>query len=281
MKKVVISSDSTCDLSKELIAKYDIKIIPMPITMGTDSYLDGVDATALDVFNFFETTGDLAKSSATPVPTYQEFFKKYTDEGYEVVHISLSSNLSATHNNSCLAAEDYEGCYCVDSKNLSTGIGLLVIEAATARDKGMAASEIAEHITALRDKVNASFVIDTLKYLAKGGRCSSVAALGANMLQLKPCIEVQDGSMSVTKKYRGKFSACLASYVSDRLKDDDNIDTSRIFVTHSHCSPEVVEMVKQEVSKYKKFDEILETTAGCTISVHCGPNTLGILYLNK
>lgn len=281
MKKVIISSDSTCDLSKELISKYDIKIIPMPITMGTDSYLDGVDATALDVFKYFETTGDLAKSSATPVSTYQEFFKKYIDEGYEIVHIGLSSNLSATYNNSLIAVEDYEGCYSVDSKNLSTGIGLLVLEAATARDKGMSASDIAEHVTTVRDKVNASFVVDTLKYLAKGGRCSSVAALGANMLQLKPCIEVRDGSMSVTKKYRGKYSACLASYVSDRLKDNDNVDTSRIFVTHSHCSPEVVEMVKQEIAKYKKFDEVLETTAGCTISVHCGPNTLGILYLNK
>lgn len=281
MKKVIITSDSTCDLSEELISKYDIKIIPMPITMGTDSYLDGVDATALDVFKYFESTGDLAKSSATPVPTYQEFFKKYIDDGYEVVHIGLSSNLSATYNNSLLAGETLEGCYCVDSKNLSTGIGLLVIEAALQRDEGLSASEIAKSIEARCDKVNASFVIDTLKYLAKGGRCSSVAALGANMLQLKPCIEVQNGSMSVTKKYRGKFSACLASYVSDRLKDNDNIDTSRFFVTHSHCSPEIVEMVKQEVAKYKNFDEILETTAGCTISVHCGPNTLGILYFNK
>lgn len=281
MKKVIISSDSTCDLSNELIAKYDIKIVPMPITMGTDSYLDGVDATALDVFKYFETTGELAKSSASPVSTYHDFFKKYIDDGYEIVHISLSSNLSATHNNSLMASKEFEGCYSIDSKNLSTGTGLLVIEAAIQRDNGLSAAEIAENIQARAEKVNASFVIDTLKYLAKGGRCSSVAALGANMLQLKPCIEVNNGSMSVTKKYRGKFSACLANYVSDRLKDNDGIDTSRIFVTHSHCSPEVVEMVKQEVAKYKKFDEILETTAGCTISVHCGPNTLGILYFNK
>ena len=281
MKKVIISSDSTCDLSKEIVAKYDIKIVPMPITMGTESYLDGVDATALDVFKYFETTGDLAKSSATPVPAYEEFFKKYVDDGYEVVHINLSSNLSATHSNALLASEEIEGCYCVDSKNLSTGIGLLVIEAATLRDNGLSAAEIAENIKSRVEKVNSSFVIDTLKYLAKGGRCSSIAALGANMLQLKPCIEVANGSMSVTKKYRGKFSACLANYVSDRLKDNENVDTAKIFITHSHCSPEVIEIVKQEVAKYKKFDEIFETTAGCTISVHCGPNTLGILYFNK
>ena len=281
MKKVIITSDGACDLSKEIISKYDIKVIPMPITMGTDSYLDGIDATALDVFKFFEDTGDLAKSSATPVPTYEQEFKKYLDEGYEVVHIGLSSKLSATFNNSVLSSEDLEGCYCVDSKNLSTGIGLLVIEAAIARDKGMSAAEIAEHVSSLTKKVSASFVIDTLKYMVKGGRCSSVAALGANMLQLKPCIEVNDGAMSVVKKYRGKLSACLTSYIKDRLENNDNIDTSRIFVTHSHCSPEIVELVKSEVSKYKKFDEILETTAGCTISVHCGPNTLGILFFNK
>lgn len=281
MKKVIITSDGACDLSKEIVEKYNIKVIPMPITMGTDSYLDGVDASALDVFKFFETTGDLAKSSATPVPTYEEIFKNYINEGYEVVHIGLSSKLSATFNNSSLASEEIEGCYCVDAKNLSTGIGLLVIEAAIARDKGMSAAEIAEYISSRTEKVNASFVIDTLKYMVKGGRCSSVAALGANMLQLKPCIEVNDGAMSVVKKYRGKLSACLANYVKDRLENNDNVDTSRIFVTHSHCSPETVELVRKEVAKYKKFDDILETTAGCTISVHCGPNTLGILFFNK
>lgn len=281
MKKVIITSDGSCDLSKELAKKYDVRIIPMPITMGTSSYLDGVDATSLDVFKFFETTGELAKSSATPIPTYQEIFKQYIDEGYEIVHISLSSKLSSTYNNSVLASEDLEGCYCVDAKNLSTGIGLLVIEAAIARDKGMSAAEIAEHITAMTEKVASSFVIDTLKYMAKGGRCSSVAALGANMLQLKPCIEVNDGAMSVVKKYRGKLSVCLENYVRDRLENNDNIDTTRIFITHSHCSPEIVDLVKKEIAKYKKFDEVLETTAGCTISVHCGPNTLGILYFNK
>lgn len=281
MKKVIITTDGACDLSKEIVEKYGINVIPMPITMGTESYLDGVDATALDVFKFFEKTGELAKSSATPIPTYQQIFQKYIDDGYEVVHIGLSSKLSATYNNASLAAKEIDGCYCVDSKNLSTGIGLLVLEAAEARDKGMSASEIAERITSLAEKASASFVIDTLKYMVKGGRCSSVAALGANMLQLKPCIEVNDGAMSVVKKYRGKLSACLTNYVKDRLENNDNIDTSRIFVTHSHCSPEIVELVKKEVSKYKKFDEILETTAGCTISVHCGPNTLGILYFNK
>lgn len=281
MKKVIISSDSTCDLSKELVEKYDIRILPMPITMGTDSYLDGVDATAKDIFKYFETTGELAKSSATPVQSYIDWFAKLTADGSEVVHIGLSSKLSATYSNSCIAAEEFNGCYCVDSLNLSTGIGQLVLEAAIARDKGMPAAEIAELVTKKREKLNVSFVIDTLKYMAKGGRCSSVAALGANLLQLKPCISVTDGAMSVEKKYRGKLSVCLANYISDRLKDRDDIDTSRIFITHSHCSPEIVETAKREVLKYQKFDEILETTAGCTISVHCGPNTLGILYFNK
>lgn len=281
MKKVIISSDSTCDLSPELIEKYDIKVIPMPVTMGTDSYLDGVDVTALDIFKFFETNNELAKSSATPVQSYREWFKKHTEDGSEIVHFSISSKLSATYNNSCIAAKEFDGCYSIDSKNLSTGIGLLILEAATARDNGMSAAQIAEHVTSLRDKLNVSFVIDTLKYMAKGGRCSSVTALGANLLQLKPCIEVSDGSMSVVKKYRGKLSACIANYISDRLKDRDDIDTKRIFVTHSHCSPEIVEMAKKEVAKYQKFDEILETTAGCTVSIHCGPNTLGVLFFNK
>ncbi|MBD9097901.1 MAG: DegV family protein [Ruminococcaceae bacterium] len=281
MKKIIISADSSCDLSKELTEKYDVKILSLPIILGTESYSDGVDVTAKDVFDYFNKTGELAKTAAAPDQFYRDWFKKCTDEGCEVIHFNISSKMSAAFNNCRMAAQDFDGCYNIDSKNLSTGIGQLVLEAAICRDKGMSAAEIVDYVNRMADKLNVSFVIDTLKYLYKGGRCSSLAALGANLLQLKPCIEVNDGAMSVGKKYRGKLASCIENYIKDRLEGRDDIDPHRIFITHSHCDPEVVQTAMNAVKKYQHFDEIYETTAGCTISVHCGPGTLGILYFNK
>lgn len=281
MEKVLICSDSTCDLSKELLEKYNIKVLPMPINLGTEGKLDGVDVTPDDIYEFFNTNGQLAKTSAISYQDYLDWFKKWTDEGYSVVHFCISSEMSATYNNCRMACEEFENCYPVDSRNLSTGIGLLVIEAALKNDGINSAKEIFEYIESIKEKLNVSFVIDTLKFLQKGGRCSALAALGANMLQLKPCIEVNNGVMGVTKKYRGKLSMCLENYVNDKLKDNENVVLDRIFVTHSGCSEELVNSVVEQVKSLGDFKEVLITRAGCTVSTHCGPNTLGVLFFNK
>lgn len=281
MKKIIITSDSTCDLSKEIVEKYNIHIVPMPINLGTDGYLDGVTITPDDIYNFFNTTGQLAKTSAISYQDYYDWFKKWTNEGYNVIHFCLSSDMSATYNNCRMAAENFEGCYPIDTRNLSTGIGQLVIEACIKNDGKTDAVDIVEYINNIKQKLNVSFVIDTLKYLQKGGRCSALAALGANMLQLKPCIEVTDGKMNVAKKYRGKISVCLDNYVNDKLNNNDNVKLDRIFVTHSGCSDEIIQQVVNKVKELQPFNEILITRAGGTVSTHCGPNTLGILFFNK
>lgn len=281
MKKIIITSDSTCDLSKEIIEKYNINIIPMPINLGTDGYLDGVTIFPDDIYNYFNTTGQLAKTSAISYQDYYDWFKKWTDDGYSVIHFCISSEMSATYNNCRMAAENFKDCYPIDTRNLSTGIGQLVIEACVKNDGNADAVEIVEYINEIKQKLNVSFVIDTLKYLQKGGRCSALAALGANMLQLKPCIEVKDGKMDVAKKYRGKMSICLDNYVNDKLKNNENVKLDRIFVTHSGCSEEIINQVVKKVKELQPFNEVLITRAGGTISTHCGPNTLGILFFTK
>lgn len=281
MKKIIISSDSTCDLSKELIEKYDIKIVPMIINLGTEEYLDGVTISPDDIYNYFNTTGQLAKTSAISYQDYYDWFKKCTDEGYSVIHFCISSDMSATYNNCRMAAKNFDNCYSIDSRNLSTGIGQLVIEACIKNDGNTKVEEIVEYIEEIKQKLNVSFVIDTLKYLQKGGRCSALAALGANMLQLKPCIDVKNGKMDVTKKYRGKMSVCLENYVVDRLANRDDLKLDRIFVTHSGCSEEIINQVVEKVKELQPFKEILVTRAGGTVSTHCGPNTLGVLFFTK
>lgn len=214
---------------------------------------------------------------------YTDFCKQWLDEGAEVIYINLGGALSASHNNCRMAAEELPGMYAVDSKNLSTGTGLLVIAAAERIAAGLPAAQIAAELNELTSHVDASFVLDTLEFLYKGGRCSALAMMGVNMLQLKPCIEVNNtsGSMGVGKKYRGSLDKALTQYVKDRLEGRTDIDTRRIFITHSGISEERIALVRAEVQKYQQFDEILVTRAGCTISAHCGPNTLGILYMTK
>lgn len=280
-KKVLITGDSTNDLSQELLAKYNIKIKPLTITLGDKSYLDGVDINPDFIYKFHSENGILPKTSAVNIADMVDFFKPFVEEGYAIVHFALSSSMSSTYQNSLLAAEEFEDVYVIDSKNLSTGEGLLVLKAAEMAEAGMDAKTIYEEISALVPKVDASFVIDNLEYLHKGGRCSALAALGANLLKLKPCIEVKDGSMGVGKKYRGKYIDTLKTYVQERLTDYSDIDLSRVFVTHAGCDQEVVDAVVDEVKKTAPFAELLVTRAGCTISSHCGANTLGVLYIRK
>ena len=281
MHKIKITCDSTCDLTVELYEKYNVEVLPLGVSLGDEFYHDGVDVTAKSIFSFVEEKGVLPKTAAVSIGEYEEVFRKYVDQGYAVIHINISSELSACHQNARLATEELEGVYPVDSRNLSTGSGLLVIAAAEMAQQGHSAQEIVERLEALREKVDASFVLQTLEYLKKGGRCSSVVALGANMLQLRPEIEVADGGMKVGKKYRGKMERSITDYVKGRLEGRDDICMDRIFVTHSYVPDEIVEKVVALVKELHPFAEVLETKAGCTISSHCGPECLGVLFFKR
>ncbi len=282
-KKVLLTADSTCDLSEELKERFHIKTYPLHVVLEGKSYDDGVDLVPDDIYRIYEEKKVLPKTAAVNAAEFIDFFTPYIKQGYEIVHINLGSGLSVTHSNCRMAAEELEGVYVVDSCNLSTGSGLLVLEAAERIAAGMSAEQVAREVQELVTKVSASFVLDTLEFLHKGGRCSSLAMMGANLLQLKPCIEVDNtsGKMGVGKKYRGSLDKCLQLYVQDKLSGRTDICTNRVFITHSGISEERIALVKAEVEKYQKFDEILITRAGCTISSHCGPNTLGVLFMTK
>lgn len=279
--KILIASDSTSDLSKELIDKYQIRILPLGVALGEQLYTDGVDITPDMIYENYETTGMLPKTSAVNLATFESFFRDATAEGYEVVLFTISSDMSSTFQNARVAASDFENVHVVDTRNLSTGGGLLVVRAAEMAEEGKSALEIAETCRALADCVDASFVIDSLEFLYKGGRCSALAAFGANLLKLKPCIVVRGGKMSVGKKYRGRFELTLKEYIKDQLRDTSDIDLSRVFITHAGCDNAIVEMCVKEVKALASFRELHITRAGCTISSHCGKNTLGVLFIRK
>jgi DegV family protein with EDD domain len=281
MNNIVITSDSTSDLSSELRQRYNISILPLGVTLGGKVYKDGVDITPDDIYAHHDKTGELPKTTAANVDEFYNFFKKFADEEKTVIHFDISSGMSSTFNNARIAAEEFENIYVIDSANLSTGMGLLVVAAAEMVNEGLEAEEIVAKINDMVPKVDASFVIDNLEYLYKGGRCSALAAFGANMLKLKPCIEVKNGAMGVNKKYRGRYADVLKTYVSERLGDGSDIDDSRVFVTHAGCDEEVVKQVVEQVKEAGIFKEVFLTRAGCTVSSHCGANTLGVLFIRK
>ena len=279
---IKISADSTCDLSPELIQRYDIGISPLYIVRDGESLVDGVDITPDEIYAHVEAGGSMCSTAAVSVYDYVEFFRKELESADAVVHFHISGDMSACYQNACIAAAEVGNVYPVDARNLSTGIGLLVLEAAElARAGQLTAQEIQERMNQRRELLDVSFVVEQLGYLRKGGRCSSVAALGANMLSLRPCIQVKDGKMGVGKKYRGAYQKCLLQYVKERLEGRDDIDPHRIFITESggFTSEEVAE-VEAAVRGYQPFEEVLHTRAGCTVSSHCGPRTLGILYFH-
>lgn len=281
LNNIVITSDSTSDLSPALRERYNIKILPLGVNLGDKTYFDGVDITPDEIYEHHKRTGELPKTTATNVGDCIDFFKPFAEAGKTVIHFTISSEMSSTYNNSVLASKEFENIYVIDSKNLSTGIGLLIISAAEMAESGMPAPEIVEKINALIPCVDASFVIDSLEYLHKGGRCSSVAMLGANLLKLKPCIEVKNGKMDVGKKYRGKFSEVLKQYVAERIGNGEGINLDRVFVTHAGCDPDLVDEIVNEVKNTAPFKEVFMTRAGCTVSSHCGANTLGVLFVRN
>ncbi len=280
-KKVIIASDSTCDLSEELIERYSVKILPLGVTLGEENYSDGVDITPDKIYENYEKTGELPKTAAINIAEFESFYKSFTDKGYAVVMFTISASMSSTYNNARLAAESFEDVFTVDTKNLSTGGGLLVLAACDMAAEGKSAEEIARSCESLAEYVDASFVIDNLEFLHKGGRCSALAVLGANVLQLKPCIMVRGGSMGVGKKYRGKFETVLKTYISDMIGSGEDIVPDRIFVTHAGCDMKIVEACVEQVKAMGIFKEVHITRAGCTVSAHCGRNTLGVLFIKK
>lgn len=279
---VYVSSDSTCDLSRELIEKYNIGITPLYIVMGDKSLKDGLECTPADIFAAVAATGQLCSTAAVSMADYMDFFGGKLKEYDEIVHFTISADMSACYQNACLAAAEYDGrVHVVDSRNLSTGIGQLVLSAAEQAATGVSGAEIKHIVDEKKEKLNVSFVLETLDFIHKGGRCSAVAALGANLLGLKPCIEVKSGKMGVGKKYRGSMKKSLTAYVRDRLSDTESLDLRRIFITHSSADDSVAQEVAALVKELAPFEEVLITAAGSTISNHCGPNCLGILYYNK
>lgn len=281
MRRVAVLSDSTCDLSKDMLESYAIGINPLYTVLDDQQYKDLVEITPDEVYAYVTKNGKLPKTAASSIGDHIEFFRPYAEQGMEIVYFTISAQMSANNNNARIAAEEFENVYVIDSENLSTGIGLQVLRAAELAQAGKSAKEIYEDILEMRRRIDVSFVIETVDYLYKGGRCSAVAALGANLLKLRPCIEVKDGKMGVGKKYRGKMTDVLQQYAKARLADIENIETDRIFITHSGCDEQTIQAVYDVVAQTGHFKEILVTRAGCTISVHCGPGTLGVLFVHK
>ncbi|MBQ3168167.1 MAG: DegV family protein [Clostridia bacterium] len=281
MNKVIITCDSTCDMTKEQLEEYGVKTIPLYVRIQDDEYRDGVDITSDVMFEKISQCGQLPKTAAVSMQDYLDFWKPFKEEGYEIVHLTISSEMSVCFQNCRMAAEEMGGVYAVDSHNLSTGIGLLVITAANLAREGKSGKEIYDILMEKREKLNVSFVLDTVDYLAKGGRCSAVTAFAAGLLRLRICIEVKDGKMDVCKKYRGKMSVVLADYVRDRLNENVDADLDYIYITDSGVSDEIRQKVKETVLEMRPFTNVLFSTAGCTVSSHCGPGTLGILFFEK
>ena len=280
-KPVIITADSTVDLSRDLIDRYQIHIIPLTIVLGEESFLDGQSFTPLEMYARYRLDGTLPHTAAPGEQDFYDFFSAFTKEGYEVVHVEISSELSNSYNAACLAARRLPGVYPVDSRMLSTGGGLLAIEAAECRDKGMSAKDIAAHIGTLTGKVSTSFVLDTLTFMWKGGRCSGVTALGANLLKLKPALRMHDGKLEVFKKYRGNINHVYKQYVSEML-EGKKIRPGHIFITESgEVDHAVIGELTDLVKRLSGCQEVHHTFAGCTVSSHCGPKTLGVLFIEE
>lgn len=284
MKSVVITADSTCDLPQYLIEKYHIIITPLSILLGDKSYTDGVDIFPNDIYDYVAKTGVLPKTAAVTPAQYYELFERLTNEGNSVVHIGLSSAISSSYQNACIAASDFDDVYCVDSKSLCTAMGLLVLKACDFREKGFDAKRIANRVKSLIPKVSTTFILDNLEYLHKGGRCSGVVKFSANVLGIKPSIAMDNksGTLDVAKKYRGKMDVVYKQYINDSLRDINKIDPSRIVIANSGgISPEILSFAKGVIEGKNKFAEVITADAGCTISSHCGPKTLAIFYIRK
>ncbi len=282
-KKVILSADSTCDLGEELQARYHVNYTPYHISLEDQDYLDNVTISAEQIYQAYWDKKLLPKTSAINIAEYIEYFKPWVEEGYEVVHINLGGALSTSHKNCLLAAQELGNVYPVDSCSLSTGSGLQVIKAAELIEQGKSAAEIAEELRGMTGRTHASFILGNLEFMHAGGRCSAITKLGANLLGLKPCIEVdnESGAMGVGKKYRGKLEDVLVKYTQDKLNAYPDILRDHIFITHAGVEQKYIDLVRQTIESTMDFQEIHLTRASCTISCHCGPNTIGVLFVTE
>jgi DegV family protein with EDD domain len=283
-QKIIISADSTCDLGNDLKQRYHVHYYPYHIILGDRQFRDNVDITPPEIYDTWYRKKLLPKTAAISINEYYHYFKPWVEDGFQVIHLNLGSALSSSYQNCCIAAQNLGNVFPIDSCNLSAGTGLLAVEAAKRVAAGMSAEQIQKEIASLIPHVHSSFVLDTLEFMHAGGRCSSVVALGANLLHLKPCIEVDNkrgGNMTVGKKYRGKLDDVLVKYVSDTLTLYKNLKLDHAFITHSGISSDYIKLVKKTVCSLTDFQEIHITTASCTISAHCGPNTLGLMFMTE
>lgn len=278
---IKVTADSTCDLSPDILSSMDITLTPLYILVNDKAFRDGVDIKPADIFRYVDVERKSCKTAAVNGLEYEQLFEELSSKYQAVIHICIGSGFSSCYQNAVLAARKFENVHVIDSQNLSSGSGHVVYEAARMAKDGANAKDICRSLEALIPKVDASFVIERLDYLHKGGRCSGLERLGARMLQIRPCIEVVNGRMKIGAKYRGRFDLSLKRYIQDRLSNEQDIDFGRVFITHPMCSRQTVEMVREFLQNNTKFEEIIETPAGCTVSTHCGPNTLGILYKRK
>ena len=278
--KIHFSADSTCDVSPEFLVRYPVEILPLAVELEGKFYRDGVDLTPDTIISRVNAGAALPKTSAINVEEYREAFTRALESSDAVIHFNISSDFSSCHQNACIAAEGLN-VWCIDSRNLSTGITMLLAEGFDRAEAGMEPEQIARELRARVDKVDVSFIVDRLDYLYKGGRCSALAMLGANMLHIRPCIEVKDGKMGVCRKYRGSYERCLRQYIADRMRSKDDVKPRRIFLTHTGVAAQAVEAVREMVLQEVPFAEVYEVRAGCSITSHCGENTFGIIMYHE
>ncbi len=284
---VKICCDSTADLKNEvygtdLYQDNGVIVLPLYVRINEKEYLDGIDITMRELLAKCDAIKQLPKTAAIDVDRFEKVFSELTADGSELVFIAISSEFSVNYNNARLVAQNFDGVHVVDSRNLSTGVGHVVMEAADMAKSGLSAAEIKRRLDEeIVPKVETSFVLDRLDYMVKGGRCSAVAALGANLLSLHPCIEVIDGKMKVVKKYKGSWERCLKNYVRDRLENREGLRFERIFITYTETEESIVDEVEALVKEYSSFTQVIRTTAGCTVASHCGRRTLGILFIRE
>lgn len=278
MRKIKVTCDSTCDLTQELYQQYDITVMPLGIHLGESAYLDGVDIGAQEIFDYADANNQLPKTSAVSPAQYEEIFSRYTQQGYDVIHINLSSEFSACYQNAMLAAQEVGHVWPIDSRNLSSGSGHLVLMAAELAREGRPAEEIVAALEAKKELLDVSFVLQRLDYLQMGGRCPALVAFGASLLKLRPEIRVHEGKMIVGKKYRGDKEHTVLDYVRGRLEGRTDVDCGRIFITHAQLDAALVDKVAALVKELHPFREVIVTEAGSTISSHCGKDCIGVLF---
>lgn len=278
---IKITTDSTCDLPEALLREYDITVLPLGIVKGEGLFRDGVDIHPADIAAHVDAGGAITTTNAVNTADYLDCFSRLLKTCDAVIHVNLGAKISSCHQNARIAAAELSNVYVADSANITVGMGELVLRAARAARAGHTPEEILAELEDLRRRMEVSFVLDRLDYMKRGGRCSAVTAIGANLLKLHPCIEVVDGKLAVTKKYRGSMERVVSDYLHDRLDGRDDIDTERIWLVDSAFGPELADAARAVLQADGRFGEILESKAGCTIFSHCGPNTVGLAILRR